>query len=230
MLTIILAITVLAAVLVIGYLLTLQRPPLSIATDESDPTAKPAFAKPPVDDDGTDLSASEGGTEFLYLGLDDVAIRVAEQPDGTGTLWWTDGVANDWAETYKDVATAVLRLAVLLACRQTDWVAGFATDPAEFARSAYGFFDDHANTRVVEPRKPVDNEVVSLDSHGRPILTVGQLRQITAALDPAEHVIIDDPANDWYLNIASVGIPDADRDPWTAVTFIAGDTFDSRQF
>lgn len=87
-----------------------------------------------------------------------------------------------------------------------------------------------STARVVEPRKPVDNEVVSLDSHGRPILTVGQLREMTAGLDPTEHVIIDDPANEWWLNVASVGIPNEARDPWSAVTLIAGDTFDSRQF
>lgn len=267
--TLILAIAVLAAVLVIGYLLVLlQRrddPPARTMSDivrdlsdddlamelaiapgaecggPDDPTrawteeltSELARRNPPnpmlVDEVGNDLTASEGGTEFLYLNLDDVAIRVAEQPDGTATIWWTDYVANDWAETYKDVATAMLRLAVLLACRQTDWAAGFASQQDEFAAAAHSFLHYHANTNVVDPNGP-DTEVASVDAHGRPILTVGQLRRITALLDDHTHVVMDDPSNHEWVNIGSTGVPNVDRDPWQALTFIAGEPFDTRQF
>jgi hypothetical protein len=76
---------------------------------------------------GLDLTGRQG-----YLGdLDDC--RIDLRADGSATLSWGDGVANAWEETFADLPTAVLRLAALLQCGETDWVAGLSCSPERFA-------------------------------------------------------------------------------------------------
>lgn len=61
-----------------------------------------------------------------------------ELPEGA-TLWWTDGVANEWAEHYPDVPTAILRLAALIRCVEEDVF--FKDQPEGFLRWSENFFN-----------------------------------------------------------------------------------------
>lgn len=49
-------------------------------------------------------------------------------------LWWTDGIANEWREQFSTVALAVLRLASLFKCSESDWVDGFAVELDQFEK------------------------------------------------------------------------------------------------
>lgn len=74
----------------------------------------------------------------------------------------------------------------------------------------------------------MNNEHV-IDTSNEP-LTVARLRDILAALPGDFQITIDDPANSWWNNVSGVGIPDPTGDsPFTTVTLIAGDAFDTRQ-
>lgn len=53
-------------------------------------------------------------------------------------LWWTDGVVNEWTEHYDSLALALLRVAVLDRCVESDLSFGQAT-PDEFADVAKEF-------------------------------------------------------------------------------------------
>lgn len=75
------------------------------------------------------------------------------------------------------------------------------------------------------PTRPITH--VADDGHGRPILTVGQLRHILADLDPAIHVVHADEDGGWWTNISEVVLPD--NDSVVAVTLIPGVDFDPRQ-
>ena len=55
-------------------------------------------------------------------------------------LWWTDGIANEWTEEFPTVALAVLRLASLFKCSESDWVDGLAVESEEFERLGDEFF------------------------------------------------------------------------------------------
>lgn len=58
-------------------------------------------------------------------------------------LWWTDGIATEWHETYPDLSTALARLAVLHHCVAT--TEGFADpDPRDFDRAAARFLETSA--------------------------------------------------------------------------------------
>lgn len=63
--------------------------------------------------------------------------RVTEHKGGRATLWWWDGVANEWTETYDDLATALARVAVLLALPESGL---FRNPPELFERRAREFF------------------------------------------------------------------------------------------
>lgn len=90
------------------------------------------------------------------------------------------------------------------------------------------------------PRLPVpgDEDVVaSTDPYERPILMVGQLREMLDGLPDETHVVMADPKPEdgWYTNIEATALPrydeagDHDSD-YACVTFFAGDPFDGRQF
>jgi hypothetical protein len=56
-------------------------------------------------------------------------------------LSWSDGIANEWNESYDFLSTAILRLAALAFCSEHDWEVGFrATDAAEFDPTARAFW------------------------------------------------------------------------------------------
>lgn len=73
-------------------------------------------------------------TRILSLRRDDYGAEVLagapDTPEGF-TLYWTDYVANDWAEHFSDLATALARLACLERGSATE--AFFTYDPEEFA-------------------------------------------------------------------------------------------------
>ena len=70
----------------------------------------------------------------VYRGSPDTA---TDDAFGEGfTLHWTDYVANDWAETYDDVATAVLRMGLIAACENGGTFTDEAYEPADFADQA----------------------------------------------------------------------------------------------
>lgn len=60
-------------------------------------------------------------------------------------LHWTDYVVNDWTELYPTLALACARLALLMACADTDFELFFDTHERDFVASAQQFFRD--NTR-----------------------------------------------------------------------------------
>lgn len=68
-----------------------------------------------------------------------------EASDKGYTLWWTDFVANEWFETYDNLSTLLLRLAVLVHCGETGWNEGFVeNDPRGVEIIASRFFASQA--------------------------------------------------------------------------------------
>lgn len=76
-------------------------------------------------------------TKFLHdkYGL----IAEIETDNSTFRLGWGDAVVNEWAEDYNDLATALLRLAVLVKSAENN--SAFTTDEDEFTIFAKKFFD-----------------------------------------------------------------------------------------
>lgn len=71
--------------------------------------------------------------------LFDVGTEIIKADEGY-ELVHTDFVANEYAETYEELSTTLLRLAVLVYCGEQGWDAGYAdTDPDAFARRAISF-------------------------------------------------------------------------------------------
>lgn len=66
-------------------------------------------------------------------------------------LSWNDGVVNQWDEVWPRLDIAIMRLALLMYCGQSDWYINFTTfaggfnGPAtEFAEHCLTFFGQHA--------------------------------------------------------------------------------------
>jgi len=79
---------------------------------------------------------------ILEIGLDDVYIEILENSfNGSNfySLVWGDYVANEHCEQFELLSHAMLRLAVLMACRQNSWVDGFATHGEQFEYDANKF-------------------------------------------------------------------------------------------
>lgn len=73
----------------------------------------------------------------------DMAVTVTEQADGTATLWWADGVANEWLETHASTSLALARLAALVRCGESDWELGFTHGTErDFEFAANRFFGE----------------------------------------------------------------------------------------
>lgn len=77
------------------------------------------------------------------------------------------------------------------------------------------------------------NEVEVHDKYGRPILTVGVLRSLMEGINDDVHVAFDD-CDGWYRNISVVALPDDPEgeaiEGYSALTFLAGEPLDPRQF
>lgn len=66
--------------------------------------------------------------------------EILEQ-DGVYLLLWNDRVANVWQEYFDNLATAVLRLGLLI--ESVKLGRGFNDSPDVFARYAEGFYSQH---------------------------------------------------------------------------------------
>jgi hypothetical protein len=49
------------------------------------------------------------------------------------TVTCGDYVANEWIETFETLSLALLRVAVVIKCGESNWEGGSLNDPAEFA-------------------------------------------------------------------------------------------------
>lgn len=67
--------------------------------------------------------------------------------DGGAVLWWTDHVINEWAEWFPDFPTALVRLAALIRCVETEEF--FKDGPGGFVRWSENFF-----TQTVSAPRP----------------------------------------------------------------------------
>lgn len=65
------------------------------------------------------------------------------------TLYWFDGVVNEWAEWYSDLPTAMVRLAALLKC--AEGIGTFRDQPEGFTRWADNFFERTVTLSIVSP-------------------------------------------------------------------------------
>lgn len=76
-----------------------------------------------------------------------------EEGEAGATLYWDDGVVNDWAEWYSDQATAFARLAALVRCMEDRDGSTYFKDggPSGFTRWSDNFF---VQTTTRDP-KPV---------------------------------------------------------------------------
>ena len=89
------------------------------------------------------MNSHVGKVETIFeIGLDDVYIELLENSfNGSNfySLVWGDYFANQYREEFECLAVAMIRLAVLMACRQNSWVNGFATHGDEFDSDANKF-------------------------------------------------------------------------------------------
>lgn len=79
-------------------------------------------------------SGTYGATSFEVVEYADAA-----RSDVTYVLTWTDGVVNEWEETYGDLAVALARVAAIIRCVTSEGELSFADDAAEFAPKAETF-------------------------------------------------------------------------------------------
>jgi hypothetical protein len=63
---------------------------------------------------------------------------------GNALIIWSDGVANEWEETYPSLAHALGRLALLQFCQQKNWEIGFTNDPETFTENLHEFFQQES--------------------------------------------------------------------------------------
>jgi hypothetical protein len=66
-------------------------------------------------------------------------VRVGAWEDGY-TVWWSDGVANDWTEYFPAVSSALARVAAIVFCGEHDCEVGFDTDADQFHTAAQAWF------------------------------------------------------------------------------------------
>lgn len=82
---------------------------------------------------------------FAHLDtLPEVTVWTDDDGSTTVRLYWTDGVANEWEETYGSLSSALARLAILAYCGEDDWQSSFATHDLKFVEA----FNQYAATQV----------------------------------------------------------------------------------
>lgn len=75
--------------------------------------------------------------------IGDTLIKIGTLVGGEGfSLWWSDGVANDWAEFYPHLSQALARMAVLTYAYEHDYAPMFNSTPDQFAIDANVFFGE----------------------------------------------------------------------------------------
>ena len=63
------------------------------------------------------------------------SITLSRSSDGF-VLRWSDFVANEWEENYGSLSVALVRVAALVRCGESDWAKGFMSDAQAFEVSA----------------------------------------------------------------------------------------------
>jgi hypothetical protein len=63
----------------------------------------------------------------------------------------------------------------------------------------------------------------------KPTITVKELKEILSLVNDDIQIVVSDKANDWWLNIIEVQLPDEDNGSFT-LAFHTKDDFDTRQF
>lgn len=76
------------------------------------------------------------------LGNGDTIVSLLVHDDGSATLSWSDGVANTWSEPHPSLSFALLRLAALEHCADSDWERGFKSGFDGFRSSAEAFLNE----------------------------------------------------------------------------------------
>lgn len=81
-------------------------------------------------------------TTFLANNAPAAGVKLYSNPDGLGyVLECTDFVANFWREEFRDLSSALARLALLAYCASTDWSEGFGNSPSVFSAEWLEFAD-----------------------------------------------------------------------------------------
>jgi hypothetical protein len=68
-----------------------------------------------------------------------VILKVGEYTVTSWSVWWSDGVANDWTEFYPTLSLALARTALLVHLSEHDFEQMFTSDADEFAGHATEF-------------------------------------------------------------------------------------------
>lgn len=76
---------------------------------------------------------------FDFDGAESVGV-VIERAGAGWRFWWTDLVANEYEETFADLAVCFARLSVLVACGSQEWEPSFAQDTDGFVGVARDLF------------------------------------------------------------------------------------------
>ena len=69
----------------------------------------------------------------------DFGAQISRHGDSSFVLWWHDGTSDEWEETFESEAVAMLRLACLVRCAETD--ALFVEQPHNFIEPAEEFLE-----------------------------------------------------------------------------------------
>jgi hypothetical protein len=65
------------------------------------------------------------------------ACRITVTEDGDGfAVTWSDFVANEWLERFGSLSVALVRVATLIRCGESQWQRGFVSDAPAFETSA----------------------------------------------------------------------------------------------
>ena len=56
----------------------------------------------------------------------DIYLRLRGSAQHGWTLFWSDCVANDWSEHYRDLSVALCRAGALMRCGESGWARGFS--------------------------------------------------------------------------------------------------------
>lgn len=73
--------------------------------------------------------------------IGDVYVKLSGSTVNRWQLYWHDGVANDFTETYDELPIALARLANLMYCGHFDFGRYFTTNADEFLPAARAFLE-----------------------------------------------------------------------------------------
>ncbi|WP_100514230.1 hypothetical protein [Mycobacteroides abscessus] len=73
--------------------------------------------------------------------IGDIYVKLSGSTVHRWQLFWHDGIANEFTETYDELPVALARLATLMYCGQFDFDRYFTTNAAEFPPAARTFLE-----------------------------------------------------------------------------------------